>query len=215
MKLGKLYVVATPIGNIRDMGANAIDVLRGVGLILAEDTREFRKIAVVYTIETPVKSYHNFNEHKITGDCINKLKQGIDIALVSDRGTPLISDPGYLLVREYIACGGIPKPIAGASAITTAQSISTLGHRFCFLGFVKQYKELLAFGNLNVALVIFEAPTRIAKLLDFLETHFLGRDVIFCRELTKIHEEITYGTLGKPINLDLRGEFTIIIGRAN
>ena len=219
---GTLHIVATPIGNLGDMTSRAIEVLRSVDCIFAEDTRTFRKLAQHFGIETRCQSYHDHNERVRAQSIVEDLKAGRSFALVSDAGTPTISDPGYHLVR---ACreSSIPvRAVPGACSLIAA--LSTTGfeiHAFTFLGFlpIKQGKKRSA---LEVALaeertaVFLESPHRIEKLLLLLAELAPEREIAVCRELTKLHEETVVGTATQVRNTlaakqAFRGEIVVVI----
>lgn len=210
--IGKLYIVATPIGNPKDITLRALEVLKNVNLILAEDSREFLKLSCFYEIKTKVQSYHLFNEKEKTDKIINLLKLGTNIAMVSDRGTPLISDPGFILVREYIRQGGKPIAVPGASVISSLISISNLGHKFCFLGFATK-KELMNFKNLELPIMFFCSPHGLLKMLKFLEENFPEREIIIAKDLTKTYEKVIYSHVGHWGNFEHKGEFTLFLGK--
>lgn len=217
---GTLYVVATPIGNLEDVTLRALRILRDVSLIAAEDTRRTARLLQHYSISTRTTSLHAHNEREKTRAIVERLQAGDSVALVSDAGTPLISDPGHELVREARAAGIRVEAIPGPSAVMAAVSASGLGaDGFTFLGFPPSrssdrknwFQRLLLFGQLTI---IFEAPHRIGRTLDDLAEIFGEAHVIAVgRELTKAHEELVIG----PISLvrerfqEPRGEFTILV----
>lgn len=221
---GTLYIVATPIGNLEDLSSRAVRVLRDVNLIAAEDTRHSRKLLTKFGITTRLTSFHHHNQGQVSARLIERLVKGEDIALVSDAGTPLISDPGALLVAEAHRREIRVVPIPGASALTCALSVSGLQLReVLFLGFLpakrgdrrKQIKHLLAETR---CLVFFEAPHRIlASLQDMTELFGDECRAVLAREMTKIHETIRVDNLGNLTEWMLqdsnrcRGEFVIVI----
>ena len=216
-----LYVVATPIGNLEDITLRALRVLREVDVIAAEDTRHTRKLLDRYDIHTPLTSYHEHNERTKAAGLVRRLEAGDDIALVSDAGTPAISDPGYHLIREAVEKGVAVIPVPGVSAVTTALSVCGLAtDRFVFQGFLpakssRRKETLRRLQDDDRTLVFYEAPHRIrGSLADMLEV--LGdRAVAVGRELTKTHEELIRGTLSqlaaKIDEKEPRGEFVIAI----
>ncbi len=218
---GILYVVATPIGNLEDLTFRALRILKDVSLIACEDTRQTRKLLTKYNIKKSLISYYHPRESQKTPQIISQLKKGKNVALVTDSGTPGISDPGYPLIREAIARGIQIIPIPGASALTAALSASGLPtHRFIFLGFPSPKKEatkkLLSSLKDEKSTLVFYLPTR--RLSSFLETALetLGdRPAVIARELTKIHEEFIRGTVEELVNSlkkrELKGEATILI----
>ncbi|MGI9078880.1 MAG: 16S rRNA (cytidine(1402)-2'-O)-methyltransferase, partial [Gemmatimonadaceae bacterium] len=217
-----LYVVSTPIGNLSDMTFRAVDTLKSVPLILAEDTRHSRRLLERYGISTPMEAYHEHNEARVTSRMIQRLRSGDSLALISDAGTPLISDPGSRLVQAAAAEGIPVVPIPGASAALAALVASGLdASRFTFLGFLprkgRERREALA--ELIAAeetCVLYEAPTRLADTLTEIVTRGgEGRNAVVARELTKEFEEIRRGTVdelaryytGTPV----RGEVVIVV----
>lgn len=199
---GRLYVVATPIGNLEDLSPRALRVLNEVTLILAEDTRVSARLLRHYGIRTPMRPYHDHNERKVVAGCIESLLAGWDLALISDAGTPLISDPGFHLVRQAHERGIAVIAVPGPSSIAAALSIAGLPtDRFAFEGFLpappaarrKRLAELRADPR---TLVFLETPHRIAaSLADMVETFGGGRLAALARELTKIHESVTRAPL--------------------
>jgi 16S rRNA (cytidine1402-2'-O)-methyltransferase len=218
---GILYVVATPIGNLEDLTFRALRILKNVSFIACEDTRQTRKLLTKYNIKKSLISYYHPRESQKTPQIISQLKKGKNVALVTDSGTPGISDPGYPLIREAIARGIQIIPIPGATALTAALSASGLPtHRFIFLGFPSPKKEatkkLLSSLKNEKSTLVFYLPTR--RLSIFLETALetLGnRPAVIARELTKIHEEFIRGTVGELVSSlkkrELKGEATVLI----
>lgn len=217
---GTLYVVATPIGNLEDVTLRALRTLREVSLIAAEDTRRTARLLQHYSISTRTTSLHAHNEHAKTRDLIARLKDGDSIALVSDAGTPLVSDPGHELVRAARAAGIRVEAIPGPSAVMTALSASGWGAEgFTFLGFPPNrstarsgwFERLRLIGHTTV---IFEAPHRLARTLDDLaETFGPSHEIAIGRELTKAHEELVVSPIYalKARFIEPKGEFTILI----
>lgn len=222
--MGTLYVVATPIGNLSDFSPRAIKTLKESDLILVEDTRQTIKLLNHFDINTKMISYHKFNESKRTEEIIKELKLGKNISLVSDAGTPCISDPGYILVKkareEKIDVIGIP----GCSAVITALSIGGLDtSSFCFYGFVptvtkdkKRLFDKIKYSDIKTK-VIYESPKRIIKLLSEIKKEIPGCVVCVCNELTKVHENAVYGKIEEVYekmssNVDAeKGEYVILI----
>lgn len=199
--MGKLYVVPTPIGNLQDMTFRAIDTLKQVDAILAEDTRTSAVLLKHYQIETPMRSYHMHNEHKIVQQLVNEMIAGKQMALITDAGTPAISDPGFLLVRACIQEQVSVECLPGATAFVPALVNSGFPiNRFVFEGFLPLKKGRMtlfqALQNEERAIVFYESPHRLAKTLRELCTYF-GNDrrVCVCRELSKKFEEHKIGTL--------------------
>ncbi len=222
---GTLYIVATPIGNLGDMTPRSVEVLKGVDLIASEDTRVTQKLLRTFGIQTPQISFFEHNEEWKTPEILERLERGQAIALVSDAGTPLISDPGYRLVKEAAERRIQVVPIPGPSAVIAALSVSGLPtDRFTFVGFLprkasRRRKELQRLAELSHTLVLYESPHRILKTLQDLEKIMGKRCVVICRELTKKYEEILRGTpselLRKLADRRMRGEVTLIVaGRA-
>lgn len=221
MKQGILSIVATPIGNLEDITLRAIRVLKEVDLIAAEDTRRTAILLRHYGIETPLTSLHDHNEREKSGSLVSRLLQGSSIAYVSDAGTPGISDPGYVFLREALANSIEVVTIPGPSSVVAALSISGLPmDRFSFIGFpppraAKRRQFLESVKERTETLVFFESPRRVQAILrDMLE--ILGnREITISRELTKIHEETLRGTLSAVLeriaDTPVRGEVTMVL----
>ncbi len=219
--MGTLYVVATPIGNLEDISARALRILRQVSLIAAEDTRHTGRLLSHFGIDTPLISYHAFNERARQDRLLTALSTG-DVALVSDAGTPGVSDPGQSIVATAIAAGFTVSPIPGASSVVAAVSASGLGDGpFTFLGFLPRSQSerrrlLTRAAATGFALVLFEAPGRVAETLAELQGALGDRDAVVLRELTKLHEEIRHGTLPalavQFAERPIRGEVVIVVG---
>jgi 16S rRNA (cytidine1402-2'-O)-methyltransferase len=222
--LGTLYIVATPIGNLSDITARALQVLGSVSLIAAEDTRHTGKLLAHFGIKTSVISYHTFNERARRERLLAALAEG-DVALVSDAGTPAIADPGHDLVESAIEAGFAVSPIPGPSSVTAAISASGLiDGPFLVLGFLPRKGNerttiLAKAASTRYPTVIFEAPSRIAKTLNDLATLFGNRSAVVARELTKIHEEFRRGSLDDLAEAfaleETKGEFVIIVAGDN
>jgi 16S rRNA (cytidine1402-2'-O)-methyltransferase len=222
---GTLYIVATPIGNLEDITLRALRVLREEAAVIAcEDTRQTLKLLDHYGIRKPLVSYHEHNETSRTGDLLKRLREGENVALVSDAGTPLISDPGYRIVKaavdEKIAVVSLP----GASAILTALAASGLpAGTFRFAGFLPpksgaRRRFLESTADEDESLIVYESPHRILEALTDLAELFPTRPVVVARELTKIHEEFLRGTAAEVHTIlasraTVKGEFTIVMGR--
>jgi len=222
---GRLYVVSTPIGNLGDFSFRAIDVLRGVALILAEDTRHSRTLLDRYEIRTPVASHHEHNEAKMTPGLVARLRGGEDLALISDAGTPLLSDPGARLVSAALDAGVVVTPIPGASALLSALVASGINsERFTFYGFLPRKgrdraSTLAELASLPHTAIVYEAPTRLAETLTELEALGAGeRKIAVAREMTKQYEEVRRGTVSTLRayyeNTPPRGEVVIVIAGA-
>jgi 16S rRNA (cytidine1402-2'-O)-methyltransferase len=225
---GKLYVVATPIGNLGDITIRAIDILKNVDLVLAEDTRHSKKLFAHYEIRTPLRAFHEHNEKVKTEAIINEINAGKSIAMISDAGTPLISDPGYHLVSSAKNVGLNVVPIPGPSAVITALSSSGLAsNRFTFFGFlpskpVARLKFLQTKTNLDETIIFYESPKRILSTIeDMLEVFGESREVCLAKELTKSFETILTDKLPNLIEyLDAdishqKGEFVILVSSAD
>ena len=223
--VGHLYVVSTPIGNMGDFSFRAVEVLRAVALILAEDTRHTRKLLDRYGIETRMASYHEHNEAKMTPVLVDRLTGGEDLALVSDAGTPLLSDPGERLVRAAVDAGIPVVPVPGASALLSALVASGMDtQRFTFYGFLprrgdERENALAELLSLAHTAVVYEAPTRLVDTLAELEARGAGlRQAAVAREMTKQYEEVRRGTLGalRAYYEDAppRGEVVIVLAGA-
>jgi len=220
LSFGSIYVVSTPIGNLADISLRAIDILKTVDLIACEDTRQTAKILNHYKIKNKMTPYHDHNKEYKTSSLIDLIKNGNSIALVSDAGTPGISDPGFYLIREAIKNDINISPIPGPSALTAATVASGMEiDRFLFEGYLprkkgrlKRLKELAAY---KVTIVIFEGPHRVLKTLRDLRDTLGDRKAAIGRELTKVHEEFIRGNLSDLIaNFSERkpkGEFVILI----
>jgi 16S rRNA (cytidine1402-2'-O)-methyltransferase len=222
---GLLYLVATPIGNLEDITYRAVRVLREADLIACEDTRRTRKLLEHYGIDKPVVSYHEHNEVERAEELAARLREGATIALVSDAGMPLISDPGYRLVRAAIDSGVPVRPLPGPSAALAALAASGLpvdAFRFCGFLPAKSFQRAKLLEELRgekATLIFYEAPHRILEALDAVQETMGPRHVVVARELTKIHEEFLRGAAA-TIRAQLaargpaQGEFTLLIGRA-
>ena len=199
--MSKLHIVPTPIGNLQDITYRAVEILSNVDLILAEDTRVSQKLLKHYNIKTKMVSYHMHNEHKITKDVIENLNKGVSIALISDAGTPGISDPGFLLIRSCIENNIPVECLPGATAFVPALVQSGIPtDRFLFEGFLPhkkgRTKKLTQLSKEEKTVILYESPHRLIKTLEDLCKYF-GQETkaSVSRELTKIHEETIHGTL--------------------
>lgn len=216
-----LYIIPTPIGNLEDITLRAIRILKEVDLILAEDTRLTSRLLRHYKISTPMISHHKFNEHKILQSVVQRLKSGENLALVTDAGTPGISDPGFLLIRECIANGIETECLPGATAFVPALVNSGLPcDRFHFEGFLPQkkgrQKRIEELAGFEETVVLYESPYRLVKTLSRLAEAFgSGKKASVSRELTKIYEETLRGTLAELVNHfennPPKGEFVIVV----
>lgn len=222
---GKLVVVPTPVGNLGDMTPRALAVLTESHLILAEDTRTTGKLLRHFGIDTPLKSFHQHNEHRSVEGVVDQLKAGQTVALCSDAGTPGISDPGFLLVRACVDAGVNVKCLPGATAFVPALVTSGLPcDRFYFEGFLPhkkgRQKRLSALIDMPCTVVLYESPHRVAKLLEQLSDLGAGsRSIALCREISKLHEETVRGSVDELRNhLDNhapRGEYVVVLGAAD
>jgi len=222
---GTLFVVATPIGNLGDITLRALEVLRSVAVVAAEDTRVTRKLWSRYGIETPLLSYHAHSDDRRTQELIGRLGSGDDVALVTDAGTPLVSDPGEVLVAAWITKGGTVVPIPGASAVLAALVASGIpAPRWGFEGFLprkgRERKERMArIAADDRATVMYEAHGRTAATVaDLARACGAERPAAVCRELTKLHEEVRRGSLGELArelaDTPLKGEVVIVVAGA-
>jgi len=219
---GRLSVCATPIGNLGDVTLRVLDTLKLADIIAAEDTRVTRKLLSRYDIHTPLEAYHAHNLQQRTPEFVDRMKAGEHVALVSDAGTPGISDPGAHLVEACLDEGLTVEVLPGASAIVTALVASGLPtHAFYFGGFLpRKSGELLrraqAVAGLDATLVFYESPRRVATTLASLSVPFAGRQAALARELTKLHEEVVRGDIAELAELmaarELKGECVVLVG---
>ena len=221
MKKGKLIICSTPIGNLGDITLRVIDVLKQVDLIAAEDTRRTQKLLNHFSINTPTLSYHKFNEKERTGQIINRINQGMSVALVSDSGTPAISDPGQAIISACIDAGIKVEIAPGVDSVVPALVLSGFDtSSFCFYGFAPRSKGDIEkwaskLKDETRTVIVFESPKRIIKLLDMLANNFPKRNIALIRELTKVHEEVIRGSVeevfGKVSSQEIRGEVVLVI----
>jgi len=219
---GKLYLVPTPIGNLEDITLRAIRILKEVDLILAEDTRTSGVLLKHYGISRPLQSHHIHNEHKTVETLANRINDGLNVALISDAGTPSISDPGFLLVRTCIEAGIDVECLPGATSFVPALVVSGLpSDRFHFEGFLPPKKgrksRLAHLAQFDCTVIFFESPHRITKTLKEFVQFFGGdRKASLSRELSKLHEETLRGTLAELVEITesrvLKGEMVVVIG---
>ena len=217
-----LYIVSTPIGNLKDITFRAIEILNNSDLILCEDTRISQKILNYYKIKTQLISNHKFNEKKNINKIILELQKSKVISLISDAGTPTISDPGKIIIKECIKNGIKIHPIPGPSAVTAAISVSGFSDNYFFCGFLpsslneieKTFKFL---SNIETSIVFFISSKKINKIIEKLKFFFNERNIIICRELTKFYEEIIRSPIDeiKQFSSPLKGELTIVISEKN
>ncbi|NOZ47014.1 MAG: 16S rRNA (cytidine(1402)-2'-O)-methyltransferase [Chlorobi bacterium] len=219
--MSKLIIVPTPIGNLKDITLRALDALSKADIILAEDTRTTAKLLNHYQISTKMMAYHKFNEHKVLHQLIEKIQENSMVALVSDAGTPGISDPGYLIVKKCIENNIEIESLPGATALIPALINSGLpNNKFCFEGFLPQKKgrskRLKELADETRTMVFYESPHRLIKLLkQFVEFFGQEREVSVSRELTKIHEENFRGKLPDAIqhfeSKTIKGEIVVVV----
>jgi 16S rRNA (cytidine1402-2'-O)-methyltransferase len=218
---GQLFIVPTPIGNLEDITLRAINTLKNADLILAEDTRTSSFLLRHLQISKPLKSYHQHNEHRIVEELVSELEAGKTIALISDAGTPGISDPGFLLIREALAHDLTVITLPGATAFVPALVNSGLPcNEFSFYGFLPQKKgrqtKLKLLEGEEKTFVLYESPFRLVKLLQELKTHLGGeRKAVVCRELTKLFEETKRGSVNELITFyaskTVKGEIVVVV----
>ncbi|MFT6827334.1 MAG: 16S rRNA (cytidine1402-2'-O)-methyltransferase [Roseivirga sp.] len=215
-----LYLVPTPIGNLEDITLRAIRILNEVNVILAEDTRTSGKLLKHHNISKPLQSYHIFNEHKTVEQLINRMKAGETFALISDAGTPSISDPGFLLVREVLKAGIEVNCLPGATAFVPALVNSGLpSDRFVFEGFLPHKKgrhtRLLKLVEEERTIILYESPHRLVKCLEQLKEYLGDRNASVSREISKMFEETVRGTLSELIDYfthkGVKGEFVVLV----
>lgn len=215
-----LYIIATPIGNLEDITYRAVKILKDVKYIYAEDTRVSKKLLSHYEIDTKLNSYHEHNKMKQIPSIINILKQGNDVALITDAGTPCISDPGYELVKEARKNEIEITSIPGASSILTAASLSGLDmRRIAYEGFLPKKKNrqttFIKLKDEERAIIILESPNRLLKTLNDIYSYLGNRYVVIAREMTKIYEEIIFGNVEDVIrkldSRNIKGEIVIVI----
>ncbi len=213
-----LYLVATPIGNLGDITFRAVEILKNSDYILCEDTRISKKLFEKYEIKSKLISYHKFNERKSLSKITELLKGGAIISLVSDAGTPGVSDPGSILVRECVKNEIQVIPLPGPSAVSTAISISGFSEKFFFYGFFPEKLKILnndlsLLSKMNCSIVFFISAKKINKIIKFLKKNFSGRKILICREITKLYEEFIRSDIDQleVFNIQLKGELTMII----
>ena len=217
---GQLYITATPIGNLGDMSPRAVEVLKSVDLIAAEDTRNSIKLLNHFEIKTPMTSYHEYNRFDKADELVSRMLQGTDVAVITDAGTPCISDPGEVLVQKCIEAGITVTSVPGPSAVITALTLSGFSvRRFVFEGFLppKQKKRdrkaaIERIKDETGTIVLYEAPHRLIETLTELSDIF-GRDrrIALCREMTKKHEEVIRTTIGEAAKTTPKGEYVLVI----
>ena len=217
-----LYIVATPIGNLDDITFRALDVLKNSDIILCEDTRRSLKLLNHFKLKKKLVSYHKFNEQKELSKLIEYLKEGKILSLISDAGTPILSDPGLLLVKACIENNINISSIPGPSAITTAVTISGFEEKYLFYGFLPKkenelVKTLSQLKDIDFSIVFFIPAIKVNFYLDFFKQFFNDRDILIAREMTKLHETF-YRSKVKDVELfrqSLKGELTVVISKKN
>ena len=215
-----LYLVSTPIGNLSDITIRAIEVLKNSDYILCEDTRVSKNLFKKYDINSKLIPYHKFNERKNLKKIIDLLKENLVISLVSDAGTPSISDPGSLLVNECANNNIQVIPVPGPSAVTSAMAVSGFSEKFFFYGFFPEKtktinQDLSTLSQLDCSIVFFISPKKINKILKYLKENFSGRKILICREISKIYEEFIRVNIDdlKTFEKEIKGEITMIISQ--
>ena len=215
---GGLYVIATPIGNLGDITHRAIEILKKSDYILCEDTRVSKNLLGRYDIKSKLISNHKFNEKKNLSKIIKILKMNCVVSLVSDAGTPSVSDPGIILINECLINKIDIFPLPGASAVTTAVSISGFSEKFFFYGFFPEKnndlkEDLALLSNLESSIVFFISPRKFNKSVEFIKKNFSGRKILVCREMTKFYEEYIRTDIDalECFSADPKGELTIVI----
>ena len=213
-----LYLVSTPIGNLGDITFRAVETLKKSNFILCEDTRISKTLLNKFKIKSELISNHKFNEKKNLKRIIQLLNQGLIVSMISDAGTPSISDPGAILVNECIKNNIDVIPLPGPSSITSAISISGFSEKFFFYGFLPDKKKLLEsdlkkLSEINSTIVFFISPKKINKIIPFIKKNFSGRQMLICREMTKYFEEFIRIDVDniKKFEVELKGELTIVI----
>ncbi len=221
MKKG-LYLVSTPIGNLSDITLRAIDTLKKSDFILCEDTRLSKNLLKKYEIKSKLISNHKFNEKKNLFKILELLKNGSIISMISDAGTPSISDPGTILINDCIKNDIKVYSIPGPSSVTSAISISGFSEKFFFYGFLPEKKKILEedlenLSNINSSIVFFVSSKKITKFVSYFKKFFLDRKIVICREMTKFYEEYIRADIIDldKINLELKGELTLVISEKN
>ena len=217
-----LYLVSTPIGNMVDMTFRALNVLKKSNIILCEDTRRSGKLLSYFQIKNKLMSYHKFNEKKICSTIIETIKKDKVVSLISDAGTPTISDPGLILVNKCIDENLSVHPIPGPSAVTSAVSVSGFSDQYLFYGFLTKKeneleKMLKSLCNLDYSIVFFIPASKINFYISKFKNYFLDRKILIAKEMTKIHEEFIRGKVVsiKILPEKIKGEFTVVISGKN
>ena len=217
-----LYIVPTPIGNLADITLRALEILKNSNYILCEDTRTSKKLLEKYKINSKMISNHKFNEKKNLTKILDFLKSGLIISLISDAGTPGVSDPGLVLVKECLKNDVNIIPLPGASAVTSAISISGFSEKFFFYGFFPDKlktidEDLTSLSYINSSIIFFISPKKINKAIPYIKKNFSGRNILICREMTKFYEEFIRTSVDdlEEFNQEVKGELTIVISEKN
>ncbi len=217
-----LYLVSTPIGNLKDITLRAIEILKNSDYILCEDTRVSQNLLKKYEIKGKLISNHKFNEKKNLSKIIKLLNDGAIVSLISDAGTPSISDPGAMLINECVKNNLDIIPVPGASAVSAAISLSGYSEKFFFYGFFPEKKKEISekfneLSNLNSSIVFFISAKKLNKSIPVIKNYFYGRNILICREMSKFYEEFLRFDIDElePFEKDLKGELTIVISQKN
>ena len=214
----KLYLVPTPIGNLEDITLRAIETLKNSDFILCEDTRVSKKLIERYDIKSKLIINHKFNEKKNVSKIIRLIKSGSSVSIISDAGTPNISDPGKLLINECIDNNIDVIPLPGPSSVATAVSVSGFSEKFFFYGFFPEKKKIIEndlkmLSDLNSSIVFFVSPKKFLKIIPYLKKNFSNRNMLICREMSKFYEEYIRTSIKEldKLSFEIKGEFTIVI----
>jgi len=217
-----LYIVSTPIGNLDDMTFRALNILKKSDIILCEDTRRSAKLLTYFQIKNKLISYHKFNEKKVSDNVIGDIKNDKVVSLISDAGTPTISDPGLIIVNRCIKENLNIYPIPGSSAVTSAVSVSGFGERYLFYGFLTKKENALRqtlrnLSNLDYSIVFFIPSSKINYYISEFKNYFFDRKILIAREMTKIHEDFIRGRVisMKTLSKNVKGEFTVVLSDKN
>ena len=217
-----LYCVATPIGNMGDITLRALEILKKSDLILCEDTRVSKKLLSKFKISKKLVSHHKFNEIKNLSYVMEQLENEKVISIISDAGTPAISDPGRVLINKCVEKNINIYPIPGPSAVSAAISVSGFSDKYLFYGFLPQKKNEInklfkSISNINYSIVFFISPKKINKIVDLLKKYFFSRNILICREITKFHEEYLRCSIKNlsELSISIKGEVTVVISEYN
>ena len=217
-----LYCVATPIGNLGDITLRALEIIKNSDLILCEDTRISKKLLSKYKIHKKLISHHKFNESKNLNFILENLENNKIISIISDAGTPAISDPGRVLINKCIEKNINIYSIPGPSAVSAAISVSGFSDKYLFCGFLPEKKNELiqlfnSISNINYSIVFFISPKKINKIIDLIKKYFFNRNILICREITKFHEEYIRSSVKNlsEISISSKGEVTVVISEDN